>query len=205
MALTVCAYCDASYLEQYDACDKCGLTVDQQLFRSKYTPLKYKAKIFLKWILEVIFFSLIISLMGCKAAIAADTYKVIGVSDGDTIKILQDGKEVKIRLAGVDCPERGQPFSTAAKNFTSEKCFGKEVKINIVQKSDRYGRVVADVILPDGNSLSNELIKAGLAWHYKHFSKSKILEDLENAARENKCGLWADAQPTPPWEYRKKK
>jgi len=201
MAYTVCAYCDASYLEQYDACDKCGLTLDQQLFRNKYTPWNYKMKIFWKWALEVIFFSLIICLLGCAAA---DTYKVIGVSDGDTIKILQDGKEVKIRLAGVDCPEKGQPFGNAAKIFTSEKCFGKQVKINIVQKSDRYGRVVADVILPDGNSLSHELVKAGLAWHYKHFSKSKELEDLENEARKNKCGLWADSDPIPPWEYRKK-
>jgi len=204
MALTVCAYCDASYLEQDTSCEKCGLTVDQQLFRSKYTPFKHKMKIFWKWTLEVIFFSLIISLMGCRA-VAADTYKVIGVSDGDTIKILQDGKEVKIRLAGVDCPERGQPYSTVAKTFTSEHCFGKEVSLNIVQKSDRYGRVVADVILPDGTSLSNELVKAGLAWHYKQFSKSKVLEDLENEARKSKCGLWADNDPIPPWDYRKKK
>jgi endonuclease YncB( thermonuclease family) len=201
MAFTVCAYCDASYLEQYDACDKCGLTLNQQLFRNKHTPFKYKAKIFMKWILEVIFFSFILSmLLGC----AADEYKVVGISDGDTIRILKDNKEVRVRLAGVDCPEKGQPFGTQAKHFTSEKAFGKNVKLDIIQSADRYGRVVADVILPDGTKLSEELVKAGLAWHYKQFSKSKVLADLENDARENKRGLWIDADPIPPWKYRKK-
>jgi endonuclease YncB( thermonuclease family) len=202
MAFTVCAYCDASYLEQWAECDKCGLTLDQQLFKSKYTPLKYKAKIFWKWCLEVIFFSLILAVMGCSAN---EDYKVVGISDGDTIRILKDNKEVRVRLAGIDCPEKRQPFGTQAKNFTSEKAFGKNVKLNIVQQSDRYGRVVADIILPDGTNLSEELVKAGLAWHYKHFSKSQVLADLEKEARENKRGLWADADPIPPWEYRKKK
>lgn len=140
-------------------------------------------------------------LVGCGEV---DAYKVVGISDGDTIKVLKDGKEVKIRLAGIDCPERGQPYATVAKTFTSEKCFGKEVKLNITQKSDRYGRVIADVILPDGSSLSNELVKAGLAWHYTHFSKSKVLEDLQNEAKENKRGVWSEKDPIPPWEYRKK-
>jgi endonuclease YncB( thermonuclease family) len=203
MAFTICAYCDASYLEQYNACDKCGLTLDQQLFKNKYTPFKHKAKIFWKWVLEVIFFSFVfLMLVGCAAA---DEYKVIGISDGDTIKILKDGKEVKVRLAGIDCPEKGQPFGTKAKTFTSEKAFGKNVKLNIVTPADRYGRMVADVILPDGTVLSAELVKAGLAWHYKQFSKSKTLEDLENDAKENKRGLWADSDPVPPWNYRKRK
>lgn len=145
-------------------------------------------------------FLLILPLFGC----TADEYKVVGVSDGDTIRILKDGKEVRVRLAGIDCPEKKQAFGTQAKNFTSEKAFGKHVKLNIVQASDRYGRIVADVILPDGSNLSLELVKAGLAWHYKHFSKSKNLEDAENEARENKRGLWIDPDPVPPWEYRKK-
>ncbi|MFY4731318.1 thermonuclease family protein [Nitrospira sp. BLG_2] len=134
----------------------------------------------------------------------ADKYKVVGISDGDTIRILKDNKEVRVRLAGIDCPERGQAFYQQAKSFTSEKCFGKEVKLNITQASDRYGRVVADVILPDGTLLCSELVKAGLAWHYTHFSKSKVLEDLQTEAKENKRGLWGDKDPIPPWEYRKK-
>lgn len=141
-------------------------------------------------------------LIGCEPV---DTYKVVAITDGDTIRILKDNKEIKIRLAGIDCPERKQDFYTQAKKFTADKAFGKEVKINIIQKSDRYGRVVAEVILPDGTILNEELVRVGLAWHYKQFSKSKKLEELEREARENKRGLWIDSDAIPPWKFRKKK
>ena len=142
---------------------------------------------------------IVVLLVGCQA----DTYKVVGIADGDTIRILKDNKEVRIRLAEIDCPERRQAFYEQAKQFTAEKAFGKNVKINVIKESDRYGRVVAEVILPDGSSLNEELIKAGLAWHYKQFSKSKKLAELEKEARENKQGLWSDPNAEPPWEFRK--
>lgn len=145
---------------------------------------------------------IVLLLIGCAPV---DTYKVVAITDGDTIRILKDNKEVKIRLAGVDCPERKQDFYTQAKSFTAEKAFGKNVKINVIQESDRYGRVVAEVILPDGTILNEELVKAGFAWHYKQFSKSKVLENLEKEARENKLGLWSNANAKPPWEFRKDK
>src|SRR2546425_10646923 len=79
--------------------------------------------------------------------------RVVGVSDGDTIKVLHNGKAEKIRLNGIDCPEKGQPFGMAAKRFTSEKAFGKLVTVE-AKDFDKYGRTVADVILPDGAMLN---------------------------------------------------
>ncbi len=98
--------------------------------------------------------------------------KVIRIADGDTITILDStNTQKRIRLYGVDCPEDGQDFSNVAKKFTSDKCFGKVVQVE-VRDVDRYGRTVGVVILPDSTVLNKELLKAGLAWHYKYFDKS---------------------------------
>src|SRR5262245_55193892 len=77
------------------------------------------------------------------------TGKVVGISDGDTISVLRDGKAVKVRLHGVDTPEKAQAFSTQARKFTSDMVFQQTVTV-IVQNTDRYGRLVGDVLLPDG-------------------------------------------------------
>jgi len=99
-------------------------------------------------------------------AFAAQTGKVVGVTDGDTIKVLLRGKAVKIRLNGIDCPERKQPFGRKARIFTSELVAGKVVKVEKVD-TDRYGRMVANVYLPEGRMLNQELVRAGLAWWYR--------------------------------------
>jgi endonuclease YncB( thermonuclease family) len=78
------------------------------------------------------------------------TGKVVGVSDGDTISVMWEGRAVKVRLHGIDCPEKGQPYGTKAKQYTSEMAFGKEVTVQ-VKDTDRYGRIVSEVILPDGS------------------------------------------------------
>ena len=90
--------------------------------------------------------------------------KVVGVSDGDTVKVLRDGKQVKIRLYGIDCPEKSQPFSKRAKQFTSDMVFGKEVEIGAIT-IDHYGRTIA-LVYVDGTSVNGELVRAGLAWVY---------------------------------------
>lgn len=130
--------------------------------------------------------------------------RVVAVSDGDTIKVLHNSKVEKIRLYGIDCPEKGQAFGTKAKQFTSEMVFGKDVTVQ-VKDTDKYGRTVADVILPDGRSLNRELVGAGLAWWYKRYSRDKSLGQLETDARAARRGLWADHDPVPPWCYRKNK
>ena len=88
------------------------------------------------------------------------TGKVVGVIDGDTIDVMHLGKAERVRLYGVDAPEKNQAFGTKAKQFTSEQAFGKDVRV-VVKDTDRYGRTVGDVFLPSGKRLSNELVSAG--------------------------------------------
>jgi endonuclease YncB( thermonuclease family) len=133
------------------------------------------------------------------------TGKVVGIADGDTINVLREGKAVKVRLHGVDTPEKAQAFGTQARQFTSELAFQQTVTV-IVQTTDQYGRLVGDVLLPDGRSLNQELVKAGMAWWYRPYApKDTLLAQLEAEARSAQRGLWADAHPVPPWQWRKGK
>jgi endonuclease YncB( thermonuclease family) len=127
--------------------------------------------------------------------------KVVGVIDGDSIRVMHDGKAEQIRLLGIDCPEKRQPFGTRAKEYTAELAFGQDVTV-YGDTRDRYGRTLAEVILPDGRSLNQELIKAGLAWWFRKYSKNLRLGELERQARVAKRGLWAEPHPVPPWEWR---
>jgi endonuclease YncB( thermonuclease family) len=130
-------------------------------------------------------------------------YRVVKIKDGDTIGLLTaDNQTLTVRLAEIDCPEKGQAYGQAAKKFTSDLCFGKSVKL-IGNTHDRYGRTVALVILPDGTNVNYQLVKNGYAWHYKAYSQSTELADFERQARQNKLGLWQDVNPTPPWDYRR--
>ena len=132
--------------------------------------------------------------------------KVVGVSDGDTITVLHDGKGEKIRVYGIDCPEKGQDFGQKAKQFTSDKVFGKVVEIEPVTM-DRHGRTVALVFFGGGQNLSEELVDEGCAWVFrKYCSKPRcsLWLELEERARKNKVGLWSLPNPIPPWDYRKK-
>jgi endonuclease YncB( thermonuclease family) len=129
------------------------------------------------------------------------TGKVVGITDGDTIKVLRKGEEVKIRLEGIDCPESHQAFGNKAKQATSDLAFGKTVTVQAKGK-DRYQRTLADIILPDGKNLNRELVRTGFAWWYRKYSKDESLGKLEAEAREAKRGLWADKNPVPPWDWR---
>ena len=131
--------------------------------------------------------------------------KVVAVTDGDTVKVLYQGKAHKVRLAGIDAPERKQAFGKRAKEYASTLAAGKTVKVTWTEK-DRYGRIVGVVILPDGSNLNNEMVKAGLAWWYRQYApKDRTLERLENEAKAARRGLWADPKPIPPWEWRRAK
>jgi len=127
--------------------------------------------------------------------------KVVGVADGDTITVLRDKTPVKIRLQGVDAPEKAQPFGQKSKQFTSTLVFGKVVTVKVAT-TDKYGRTVAEVMTGD-RSLNEELVKAGLAWWYRKYApRAKMLEFFEEEARKAKRGLWADPSPTAPWDFR---
>lgn len=128
------------------------------------------------------------------------TGKVISITDGDTIKVLENKVEYKIRFNGIDAPEKSQAYGQKSKEFLSSLIFGKEVIVEVKDK-DKYGRYVSDIFL--GNRYINaEMIENGFAWHYKQYSKDKKLAELEDKARENKLGLWVDSNPTSPWDFR---
>jgi len=147
-------------------------------------------------------FICLLFLWGCNPR-PNNQYKVVKIKDGDTLGLLSnDNQQITVRLAEIDCPEKSQAFGKAAKKFTSDLCFGKDVTL-IGNTKDRYGRTVAMVILPDGTNVNYQLVKNGFAWQYKAYSQSAELAQLEQNARENKLGLWQDVNPTPPWEYRK--
>jgi micrococcal nuclease len=130
-------------------------------------------------------------------------YKVVKIKDGDTVELLSpDHQNITVRLAEIDCPEKSQAFGQAAKQFTSNICFGKMVKL-IGNQHDRYGRTVAQIELENGINVNYEIVKNGYAWQYLAYSHNMELAGLEQHARENKLGLWQDANPTPPWNFRK--
>ena len=131
------------------------------------------------------------------------TGRVVGVVDGDTVDVLHNGKAERVRLYGIDCPEKKQPYGKKAKWFTSDLAFRKTVTI-IVKDRDRYGRMIGEVILTNGKSLNRELVRAGYAWWYfKYAPKDFDLKILQSASMGLKTGLWSDAEPIAPWEFRK--
>ena len=129
--------------------------------------------------------------------------KVVSVADGDTITVLDADKvQHRIRLEGIDSPEKKQAFGTKGKERMIEKVADKEVVVQW-KKKDQYGRILGDVQLGKQH-INLEMVQDGLAWHYKQYSDSKELAEAEVAARKAKKGLWVDKEPTPPWEFRKK-
>ena len=150
-------------------------------------------------------FFVVIAVLCLSGSAIASTFsgKVVGVTDGDTITVLQDKTPVKIRLYGIDCPESHQDFGAKAKNATSSLTFGKFVSVEAVDR-DRYGRTIGIVTLPGNVNLNQELVKQGMAWWYREYAAtSKELPRLEEQARTAKVGLWSQINPTPPWDFRK--
>src|SRR5690606_33140118 len=128
--------------------------------------------------------------------------KVIHVTDGDTITVLTEAKkQEKIRLIGIDCPERGQAFGKRAADFTKDLVALEVVTIQTFGK-DKHGRTLGEVILGDGRNLSQELVKAGYAWWFFKYSYDEHLGILEVKAKIAKVGLWKDKNPIPPWIFR---
>ena len=151
--------------------------------------------------------ALLILFLANTIAFAADTAafraKVIGVLDGDTIEVLKDKAPVRIRLYGIDCPEHDQDFGTRAKQFTSDKVFGKTVEVVPIEK-DRYARLVAKIYI-DRKYLNQMIIAEGFAWWYqRHAPKDHDLQKAEDHARASQKGLWSHSDPIPPWDFRRK-
>jgi endonuclease YncB( thermonuclease family) len=147
-----------------------------------------------------LFLLILLCLNACDVTQAPVTGTVVGVSDGDTVTLLVDGRERKVRLFGIDCPELHQAYGRKAKQFTSRMVYGKTVSL-FEREHDRYGRMLG-VIRVNGKFLDEELVAAGYAWHYRKYSGNRVLDSLENEARRHKRGLWADPGAVAPWEYR---
>jgi endonuclease YncB( thermonuclease family) len=136
--------------------------------------------------------------------------RVVGVADGDTVTVLDDRKvQHKVRLAGIDAPEKGMPYGQRSKQYLSDLVFGKNVTLE-GDKVDRYGRTVAKVLL-NGRDVNLAQIAAGMAWHYKKYDREQSSNDRmlygaeELNARAARRGLWGDAQPVAPWDWRAEK
>lgn len=137
-------------------------------------------------------------------AAAADTLsgRVVAISDGDTLTIL-DGSNTqhKVRLAAIDAPEKAQAFGNRAKQALSDICFGKSAVITVVD-TDRYGRTVGEVDCL-GTSANQEMLRLGMAWVYRKYAKGYgHFYAFEDDAKASKRGLWTDPNPVPPWEWR---
>lgn len=140
---------------------------------------------------------------------AADTItgEVIGITDGDTITVIDpDFKKFKIRLAGIDAPEKKQAFGKVARQHLADLLFRKPVSVE-VHKLDRYARSVGTVYVA-GEDINRRQIQAGLAWHYKKYAheqpedEREVYAAAEEEARQSRRGLWRDPEPIPPWQFR---
>jgi len=128
--------------------------------------------------------------------------KVVSVADGDTLTVLVNVQQFKIRLAEIDTPERRQPWVNRAKQALANKVFGEAVRVEVVT-TDRYGRAVGRMYL--GNRDTNrELVAEGHAWVYRKYNQDKSLLDDEQVARDAGLGLWSQPNPVPPWEWRRR-
>ena len=155
---------------------------------------------------RVLWFWLFVSVNA--GALGADLVgRVVGVSDGDTITVLIDGHDnVKVRLAGIDAPEKAQPFGAASKRGLSDRVFGRTVTVEWTKK-DRYSRVIGRVLV-NGDDVCLDQVRVGLAWHYKQYAHEQTptqratYAEAEALARHDKVGLWSLPDPVPPWEFR---
>ena len=127
--------------------------------------------------------------------------KVVGVTDGDTLTLLVDQNQYKIRLAEIDTPEKGQPWGSRATQFLGEKVFQEEIRVTVVDV-DRYGRTVGRIWLGD-RDINRELVAEGHAWVYRQYMTDRSLLNDEREAREQQLGLWSLENPVPPWEWRR--
>jgi endonuclease YncB( thermonuclease family) len=166
---------------------------------------------------------LVLAVVLCAGPVAAEVLlgRVVGVSDGDTITVLDDQRQAhKIRVAGIDAPEKAQPFGQRSKVNLSSLVFNRDVEV-VGNKRDRYGRTVAKILVAESGCTAPDCPKiidaglmqvmAGLAWWYRAYAKDQSPQDrlryeaAEADARQWQVGLWQDSGPTPPWEWRHRK
>lgn len=170
-----------------------GLRIKHSMYRLFWTGMPLAACI-------------ILTVAVCLAATL--TGRVVGISDGDTITVMISGRQqAVIRLAGIDAPEHGQAFASASEEHLRALIVGKDVNLDCGGE-ESYGRLVCKVLLPGGEDVSLDQVKAGMAWQYKQYESAQRPDDrakyaaAEDVARETHLGLWADAHPVQPQDFR---
>jgi len=145
--------------------------------------------------------------LACSVNAETITGQVVGVADGDTITVLDADKvQHKIRLAGIDAPEKKQAFGNRSKESLSDLVFDKTVNVE-TDKRDRYRREIGKVLV-NGRDVNLVQVERGMAWFYRQYQREqspndrKLYEAAEDAAKAGRRGLWRDTDPVPPWEFR---
>jgi endonuclease YncB( thermonuclease family) len=158
--------------------------------------------------LQLIWRTTLVFLLSLLASVALAAGRVLEgrvtrVIDGDTIEVLVEKDPVRVRIAGIDTPERGQPWASRSKQALSERVFGKEVRV-IEVTVDVYGRTIGEVYA-DNVCVGCGLVRDGNAWVYRRFTDDAVLFQLEDEAREARRGLWGlpETERVPPWEWRR--
>lgn len=156
-------------------------------------------------LIAIVFLGLFISLAQAETL----TGQVVKIADGDTLTVLDVSKQQhRIRLTGIDAPEKSQAFGTVSRQHLGDRVFGRTVTVEWHQR-DRYQRILGKVLI-DGEDANLAQIRAGLAWHYRRYAKDQAPGDreryalAEDQARRAGVGLWRDAAPVPPWDFRRK-
>lgn len=126
--------------------------------------------------------------------------KAVSIHDGDTITILQNKQQIKVRLFGIDAPELKQPYGKKSKQFLANLIAGEVVEVDKNGK-DRYKRTIGTIYL-NGADINAQMVASGYAWAYRKFSKKYTAQ--ESKAKSQKLGLWRDKEPIPPWEWRRR-
>jgi endonuclease YncB( thermonuclease family) len=157
---------------------------------------------------SVFFLALLVSVSSGAAIAYVSPARIIAVSDGDTVTaIINGGHQQEIRLEGIDAPEHGQAFASESAGHLSALVSGKSVKLDCTGE-ESYNRLVCKVLLPTGEDADLDQIKAGMAWHYKQYQRLQTATDrstyraAEDEARRARIGLWADAHPIQPQDFR---
>ena len=141
--------------------------------------------------------------LGQKGMPSDDTYRVLSVSDGDTVTINDHGEKRKLRLYGIDAPEKDQEYGMESRQYLYDRIQGKDINIDFISK-DRYGRDIS-IIYINGENINETMVKEGYAWWYKEYSKKDVQYKIyEQKARFGEKGLWSKKNPVPPWDFRKK-
>ena len=153
---------------------------------------------------------MLLAVFVCDATAATLAGRVVGVSDGDTVTVLTaENRQFKIRLTGIDAPEKKQPFGAFAKETLARQLFGQPVTVEW-SKTDRYGRILGKIEV-DGVDANLEQVREGSAWVYTQYLRELTIEDrrlyleVEQQAKSEHAGLWRDTHPEPPWQWRKEK